>query len=149
MTEYKRFTIEKDYDCDGNWEYCYYDNETYRRFNFADEYCHTEFLELVNAIINRLSGEIEELKKSQTSTLREFRLGTKKVQKLINENEGLRQTIKSVYELLTIQVDVFTDEAVKNDNIAYKELLKLDNKDANIMATATKQAIKLLKMELK
>lgn len=94
-------------------------------------------------LLNNLKDENDYLKKSR----REFDI--KKVQKLANENEGLRQTIKSVYEILTIQVDVFTDEAVKNDNTAYKELLKLDNKDANIMATATKQAIKLLKMELK
>lgn len=94
-------------------------------------------------LLNDLNEENDYLKKSR----REFDI--KKVQKLTNENEGLRQTIKAVYELLTIQIDVFTDEAVKNDNTAYRELLELDNKDAQIIASATKQAIKLLKMELK
>lgn len=60
----KRFTIEKDYDCDGNWEYCYQDNETGRIFNFADDFCSTDFLELVNAIINNLKKENKELKAS-------------------------------------------------------------------------------------
>ena len=59
----ERFTLGKDYDCDGCWEYCYEDNETGRRFNFADDYCHTDFLELVNAVIDDLRKENKELKK--------------------------------------------------------------------------------------
>ena len=58
----ERFTLGKDYDCDGCWEYCYEDNETGRRFNFADDYCHTDFLELVNAVIDDLRKENKELK---------------------------------------------------------------------------------------
>lgn len=58
----KRFTLQKDYDCDGDWEYCYQDEETGRRFNFADDFCNTDFLELVNAVINDLKKENNELK---------------------------------------------------------------------------------------
>ena len=61
MTE-KRFSLEKDYDRDGSWEYCYQDNETGRRFNFADDNCDTDFLELVNAVIDDLKKENKELK---------------------------------------------------------------------------------------
>ena len=61
MTE-KRFTLEKDYDCDGSWEYCYQDNETGRRFNFADDNCDTDFLESVNAVIDNLKKENKKLK---------------------------------------------------------------------------------------
>ncbi len=64
---------------------------------------------------------------------------------LLNENEQLKQVIKAVYELLTIEVDVFSDKATEHDINAYRELQQLDNKDAFFMATATKKAIKLLK----
>ena len=65
--------------------------------------------------------------------------------KLKKENEQLKQTIKSVYELLTIEIDVFSDKAIEHDLIAYRELQQLDNKDAYYMAISTKKAIKMLK----
>ena len=62
MTE--RFTLGKEYDVDGNYEYCYVDEETGKTFNFADEYCEKDFLKLVNTVIDNLKKENEELKQS-------------------------------------------------------------------------------------
>ena len=65
--------------------------------------------------------------------------------KLNNENEQLKQSIKEVVELLSEEVDVFSEKATEHDLNAYRELQQLDNKDAYYMATATKEAIKLLR----
>ena len=62
MIKDKRFSLEKDYDCEGSYEYCYQDNKTGERFNFADENCETDFLELVNSVIYDLTKENMELK---------------------------------------------------------------------------------------
>ena len=61
------------------------------------------------------------------------------------ENEQLKSTIKEVIELLSEEVDLFTDKATEHDINAYIELKELDNKDAFYMAIATKKAIKMLK----
>lgn len=68
----KKFTLEKDYNCDGNWEYCYQDNETGKRFNFADDNCDTDFLESVNAVIDDLRKENKELKRKNDLLLDEL-----------------------------------------------------------------------------
>ena len=65
--------------------------------------------------------------------------------KLEEENELLKQTIKGVYEILSIDVDVFSDKATEHDINAYIELKELDNKDAYCIAKGTKKAIELLK----
>lgn len=57
----ERFTLGKEYDVDGNYEYCYVDEETGKTFNFADEYCEKDFLKLVNTVIDNLKKENEEL----------------------------------------------------------------------------------------
>lgn len=64
---------------------------------------------------------------------------------LERENKQLKSTIKEVIELLSDEVDLFSDKATEHDIIAYVELKELDNKDAFYMATATKEAIKMLK----
>ena len=64
---------------------------------------------------------------------------------LNDENEQLKSVIKEVTELLSDEVDLFSDKATEHDIIAYEELKELDNKDAFYMATATKEAIKMLK----
>lgn len=61
------------------------------------------------------------------------------------ENEQLKSTIKEVTELLSEEVDLFSDKATEHDINAYVELKELDNKDAYYMATATKKAIRMLK----
>ena len=66
-------------------------------------------------------------------------------QQLEKENEQLKSTIKEVTELLSDEVDLFSDKATEHDINAYVELKELDNKDAYYMATATKKAIKMLK----
>lgn len=68
-----------------------------------------------------------------------------KLNTLIDENEQLKSTIKEVIELLSEEVDLFTDKATEHDINAYIELKELDNKDAFYMAIATKKAIKMLK----
>lgn len=67
------------------------------------------------------------------------------VDRLQEENEQLKLTIKEVIELLSEEVDLFTDKATEHDINAYIELKELDNKDAFYMAIATKKAIKMLK----
>ena len=61
------------------------------------------------------------------------------------EIEQLKSTIKDVVELLSEEVDLFSDKATEHDINAYVELKELDNKDAYYMAIATKKAIKMLK----
>ena len=70
---------------------------------------------------------------------------TERIKELEKENEQLKQTIREVTELLTDEVDVFSDKAIEHDINAYMELKELDNKDAFYMAKATKTAIKMLK----
>ena len=65
--------------------------------------------------------------------------------KFNEENEELKSTIKEVTELLSDEVDLFSDKATEHDINAYMELKELDNKDAYYMATATKKAIRMLK----
>ena len=67
---------------------------------------------------------------------------------LYEENEKLISTIKEVIELLSEEVDLFTDKATEHDINAYIELKELDNKDAFYMAITTKKAIKMLKEHL-
>lgn len=68
-----------------------------------------------------------------------------KLNGLTEENEQLKSVVKEVIELLSEEVDVFSDKATEHDINAYIELKELDNKDAYYMATATKKSIKLLK----
>ena len=64
---------------------------------------------------------------------------------LERENNQLKSVIKEVTKLLSDEVDLFSDKATEHDINAYMELKELDNKDAFYMATATKEAIKILK----
>ena len=61
------------------------------------------------------------------------------------EISELKQTIRGVYEILSIDVDVFSDKATEHDINAYIELKELDNKDAYYIAKGTKKAMELLK----
>ena len=72
-------------------------------------------------------------------------LATHRNGELIRENEQLKSVVKEVIELLSEEVDVFSDKATEHDINAYIELKELDNKDAYYMATATKKAIQKLK----
>lgn len=72
----------------------------------------------------------------------------KLVNKIADENEQLKSTIKKVIELLSEEVDLFIDKATEYDINAYIKLKELDDKDAFYMAITTKKAIKMLK-ELK
>ena len=73
---------------------------------------------------------------------------SKALSKLQKENNQLKSTIKEVYGILCIDVDVFSDKATEHDINAYIELRELDNKDAYYMAKGTKKAIELLKRGL-
>lgn len=97
-----------------------------------------------NAIIEA-NNEIDNLKR-ENKKLNEscVRYGFE-VGRLEEENEQLKSTIKEVIELLSEEVDLFTDKATEHDINAYIELKELDNKDAFYMAIATKKAIKMLK----
>lgn len=97
----KRFTLGKDYDCDGNWEYCYIDNKTGRIFNFADDFCETDFLELINAVINKYEGTIKKLEKDN--------------KELITKNNNFESILKSLKN--------------KNDEICLKDgrIIRLRN----------------------
>ena len=97
-----------------------------------------------NAIIEA-NNEIDELKR-KNKKLNEscVRYGFE-VGRLEEENEQLKSTIKEVIELLSEEVDLFTDKATEHDINAYIELKEFDNKDAFYVAITTKKAIKMLK----
>lgn len=89
-------------------------------------------------LLNELVDKNEQLQKDCTALIynnQEYR----------KENKQLKQSIKEVVELLSEEVDVFSEKATEHDIIAYRELNKLDNKDAYYMATATKKAIRMLR----
>jgi len=65
--------------------------------------------------------------------------------RLEEDNEQLKSVVKEVVEILSEEVDLFSDKATEHDINAYIELKELDNKDAYYMASATKKAIKMLK----
>ena len=88
--------------------------------------------------LNSILDENEQLKDALNQR-------TDQCDKYYKENEQLKQSIKEVVELLSEEVDVFSDKATEHDINAYIELKELDNKDAYYMATATKEAIKLLR----
>ena len=114
---------------------------------------------LMEKEIERLSEENDKLKQSyiqlehRHSLLHDVCLDAecdrdgyhKDVLSLEKENEQLKSRIKEVTELLSDEVDLFSDKATEHDINAYVELKELDNKDAYYMATATKKAIKMLK----
>ena len=106
---------------------------------------------LVN-LLNELNNENEQLKSKNRGLQSELQIfkedathSNLQINKLADENEQLKSTIKEVLELLSEEVDLFSDKATEHDINAYVELKELDNKDAYYMATATKKAIKILK----
>ena len=119
MTEKKRFT----------WEYSPHDStgeiiDWIRNECLMTDYLQKYELEEWCQELNKIVDENNQLRK---------------------EMEQLKQTIKGVYEKLSIDVDVFSDKATKHDINAYIELSELDNKDAYYIAKGTKKAIELLK----
>ena len=99
----------------------------------------------IENILNGLYNENEELKKQLKSKEKAHTRCDELYWKLYDENEQLKSRIKEVTELLSEEVDLFSDKATEHDINAYVELKELDNKDAYYMATATKKAIKMLK----
>ena len=119
MTEKKRFT----------WEYSPHDStgeiiDWIRNECLMTDYLQKYELEEWCQELNKIVDENNQLRK---------------------EMEQLKQTIKGVYEILSIDVDVFSDKATEHDINAYIELRELDNKDAYYIAKGTKKAIELLK----
>ena len=120
--------------------------------------CNDDWLQLRD-LLNSLNDENEQLKKDIKEYEKEALendweynneydaklMWHTKYEQVKKENEQLKQTIREVTELLTDEVDVFSDKAVEHDINAYIELKELDNKDAFYMAKATKTAIKMLK----
>ena len=94
----------------------------------------------IENILNGLYNENEELKKQLKSKEKAHTRCDELYWKLYDENEQLKSR-----ELLSEEVDLFSDKATEHDINAYVELKELDNKDAFYMATATKKAIKILK----
>ena len=99
----------------------------------------------IENILNGLYNENEELKKQLKSKEKAHTRCDELYWKLYDENEQLKSRIKEVTELLSEEVDLFSDKATEHDINAYVELKELDNKDAFYMATATKKAIRMLK----
>ena len=98
--------------------------------------------------IDKLNEIFKWYKEYYGETILDTRMGwndDNKISKLEKENEQLKSTIKEVTELLSDEVDLFSDKATEHDINAYVELKELDNKDAYYMATATKKAIRMLK----
>ena len=110
----------------------YYQRQTHqlkkRRADAIDK------IEYLNGYIKELHQEINSLKLNEKQI----------VDRLNEKNEQLRVIIKEVTELLSDEVDLFSDKATEHDINAYVELKELDNKDAFYMAIAIKKAIKML-----
>lgn len=103
-----------------------------------------KWLNTQHELLNAFCKENEQLKKQLESKEKAHIRCDKLYQKLYDENEELKSTIKEVTELLSEEVDLFSDKATEHDINAYVELKELDNKDAFYMATATKKAIRML-----
>ena len=143
--------------------YSYFKSELTDLFVISDE-LHKETFSVVDdeyncsrivRKLNTLTDENEQLRKENDMFSCELSVSANKeisrncrIAELEEENEQLKSTIKEVIELLSEEVDLFTDKATEYDINAYIELKELDNKDAFYMAIATKKAIKMLK-ELK
>lgn len=90
MTE-KRYELVKDYDCDGDWEYAYQNNVTGRRYNFADEWCHYDFLDDVNNSYEKLKEVALSLEQSFNDEKDNVKKCNKHCRELGKENEQLKQ----------------------------------------------------------
>ena len=139
MTENKRFTFTQD------------------TLAKADVFDGNEFVcctlsvwvEQLVDLLNQLNDDNERLKNMVRHNYVEHKRCVNnyvdKIKEVEKENEQLKLVVKEVIELLSEEVDVFSDKATEHDINAYIELKELDNKDAYYMATATKKSIKLLK----
>ena len=151
MTE-KRFEYRYNCDEDGSeFEIIDTNKDEYYPMIETNETVVKALVNLLNELNNeneQLKNEIEKLSYANEDLLEEKRIWkqmSEEYTKLSYENEQLKSTIKEVLELLSEEVDLFSDKATEHDINAYVELKELDNKDAYYMATATKKAIKILK----
>ena len=130
MTE-KRFTLEYE---------AIVDNETLADDGGRQLYWTVEYIQLEKLVelLNSLNDENEQLRHDASVLIQSN-------QDYRKENKQLKQTMQEVAELLSEEVDLFSEKANEHDINAYRELNELDNKDAYYMATATKKAIKMLK----
>lgn len=115
-------------------------------------------LEDIVELLNNLHKENEELKKrieyfkeAKQEYKADWKYASARAEKyedkcdsLQDENEELEQIIKEAYNILQ-EADLFSDKATNHDTIAYKEMLKMDNKDAYTIANGIKEALKILK----
>lgn len=113
-------------------------------------YCNSKNLTLFECceLLNKITEENKLLKAKLEYHERHHKKWKSECLANINENEQLKQTIKYVAELLSEEVDLFSDKAIEHDVNAYMELKELDNKDAYYIAKATKTAIKMLKCDV-
>ena len=139
MTENKRYSF--------NWERGHP--------NFWDNHCDLADCYLTCEDVVKLLNELHDKNELFRQNMEEYRKLSLQFERRNNElisdnaflekeNEQLKSTVKEVNELLSEEVDVFSDKATEHDINAYIELKELDNKDAYYMATATKKAINLL-----
>ena len=129
MTENKRFELAYE---KGNW-WAVRDGDI------------TLWKEEVVGLLNKQHEQIQLLQVDKSDLSIDIEVQNEKINRLEEENEQLKSTIKEVTELLTDEVDVFSDKATEHDINAYMELKELDNKDAFYMAIATKKAIQMLR----
>ena len=108
----ERFTLGKDYDCDGNWEYCYEDNETGRKFNFAYEFCHTDFLKAVNIVIDNLRKENKELQEFKDKV---FNSIDKTIEGETQIAENIESTIEGDYVKAVNRLTIIAFENLKKE----------------------------------
>ena len=148
----KRFEYRYNCDEDGSeFEIIDTNKDEYYPMIETNETVVKALVNLLNELNNeneQLKNEIEKLSYANEDLLEEKRIWkqmSEEYTKLSYENEQLKSTIKEVLELLSEEVDLFSDKAIEHDINAYMELKELDNKDAYYMAKATKTAIRLLK----
>ena len=140
MTENKRFNIRKSEIIDG--AYCIFDD--IGKYAFTPQMYPKSLISTCKAL-NELNDENEQLRLDFKEMKGLLHLLEDEKELLEKDNKELKDIMNEVFELLSEEVDVFSDKATEHDINAYLELKELDNKDAYYMCTATKKAIKLLK----
>ena len=148
----KRFTMCHEQNDMNSWTMGIVDWQTKEPFDYTTYEVHSssitdtkDEMEDLCLLLNEQHEQIEDLKDANVRCCNEYSYFHKRMMQVEKENEQLKSTIKEVIELLSEEVDLFTDKATEHDINAYIELKELDNKDAFYMAIATKKAIKMLK----
>lgn len=106
------------------------DNNCIQLYNF----------EVVCEMLNSLNDENEQLRKERNNIAEECSALFKQNGRLKKENEQLRNSISEFLE----EADLFSENAIDHDIVAFREMMKFDNKDAFAIAYAIAELKKVI-----